>query len=713
MMKNMEQMKAKRWTKKWLASCLSLAVLLAVSMTGCASASNRIDFAGAEETLASQAAGTVAAGKGGAVADAFHYEAKAAQREDTTKASPLSGDTAGVDAQFITSPLYRLSETAAVGAAPGAVEDVKAAAEDSLKTEETARSSEAETTEAGTTAAETSAVIPTAASIHVQNYDGSTTPVVPEPTTPLERVVWNSCKIEGDEVVLRASMTGSFTPSNTKMGEDTNFYLLQLEPFEDDIAGHRYTAMLPKNAEDLTFRLPLNNGKPDSRLFDKFVLCIWDGSKYIAVSDFVYINNPEVVAKYQEQYQEPMSKKGLLIELTQIADAFELGVHNVIVNIPFNVLFGEGIDYEYEGETYHFNKTVVETYDKTISMFSNKQMNVTAILLNGWNASTPDFYYPGTAQASAETAAYYHFNTRTEQGYKDLKAIGSFLADRYSGRNPNHGRVSNWIIGNEVNNQFWNYIGAMDLNSYTAEFARTFRVFYNAIKSTSANDRVFFSVDYNWMREANGTTKYNARDFLDTFAAKVRTEGNIDWGLAYHPYSYPMNEPEFWDDFNTGLVAYSETTPIVNIANLAVLTNYMQRSELRDRNGSVRHIILSEEGFTSQSASRGTVEELQAAAFAYAYYIVDSNPYIDAFILSRQIDAPSEAANSMAFGLWTTDATADVNIQPAKRKYIWPVFKNIDNQQYTLEVSAFAKKILGIQKWSDVIPNFKWARFEQ
>ena len=726
-----------------------MAALLAVSVTGCASASNRIETSVDNQAADGQAVS--AAGAAGeqatatlSVADdgtsgefasglwtkptahaldgAFHYEARAKDREDMTKASPLTGNEA-VDEQFITSPLYRMAETAAVGVAPGAVADVKAAAADNLKTDADKQKEAGEAGSSGDgktsarseqqTAAETSAVIPTAASIRVQNYDGSTTPVVPEPTTPLERVVWNSCLIEGDEVVLRASMTGSFTPSNTKMGEDTNFYLLQLQPFEDDIAGHRYTAMLPKNAEDLTFRLPLNLNQPDSRLFDKFVLCIWDGSKYIAVSDPVYINNPEAVAKYQEAYHEPLSKKGLLIELEQVADAFDLGVHNVIVNIPFNVLFGEGIDYQYEGETYHFNKQVIETYDKTISMFSNKQMNVTAILLNRWNPATPDFYYPGTTEVNTQTAAYYHFNTRTEQGYKDLKAIGSFLADRYSGQNPNQGRVSNWIIGNEVNNQFWNYIGAMDLNSYAAEFARTFRVFYNAIKSTSANDRVFFSVDYNWMRDANGSTKYNARDFLDAFAAKVRTEGNIDWGIAYHPYSYPMNEPEFWDDFNTGLVAYSETTPIINIANLAVLTDYMQRSELRDRNGSVRHIILSEEGFTSQSATRGTVEELQAAAFAYAYYIVDSNPYIDAFILSRQIDAPSEVANSMAFGLWTTDATEDVGIKPAKRKYIWPVFKNIDNQKYTLEVSAFAKEILGIQKWSDVIPNFKWARFEQ
>ena len=73
-----------------------------------------------------------------------------------------------------------------------------------------------------------------------------------------------------------------------------------------------------------------------------------------------------------------------------------------------------------------------------------------------------------------------------------------------------------------------------------------------------------------------------------------------------------------------------------------MLTDYFQRGEMRDPNGRVRHIILSEEGFTSDSATRGKVYDIQAAAYAYAYYLVDANPYIDAFILNRQVDAVIE-----------------------------------------------------------------------
>ncbi|MBQ9421072.1 MAG: Tat pathway signal protein [Lachnospiraceae bacterium] len=553
--------------------------------------------------------------------------------------------------------------------------------------------------------------IPTASAFTVFNADNTISSVVPEPQQPSEHIRWEACRIEGDDVVISASLEGGITPSNTKMGEDTNLYLLELKPYEDSIADHRNVTYLPKNAQDLTFRIPLNKDTAEDRLYNRFVACIWDTDHYIPVSEPVYINNPEAVAAYTDPYAEPLSKKGLLIERSQISDAFALGVCNVIVNIPFNHLMGEGIDYEYDGEIYHFSSHTVGVYDKTISAFSNKSMNVSVVLLNGFNANTPDFFYPGAKQTGA--AKYHHFNAATQEGFKTICAVASFLAQRYNGHDADHGRVQNWIIGNEINNQEWNYLGPMDMGSYLHEYERAFRVFYNAIRSTCANDRVFFSLDHNWNREANGRTRYNARDVLSSLSALIDSHGNIDWGLAYHPYSEPMTEPEFWDDFSSGQATYYDDSPVVNFANLSLLTDYMQRPEMRDRAGHVRHIILSEEGFTSKSPTRGDVQKLQAAAFAYAYYIADSNIYIDSFILSRQIDAPSEVKQSLAFGLWTTSSITDANIEPLQKKYIWDVFKNIDRRSTTLEYTAFAKEILGISRWSDVIPNFRWARYEK
>lgn len=67
------------------------------------------------------------------------------------------------------------------------------------------------------------------------------------------------------------------------------------------------------------------------------------------------------------------------------------------------------------------------------------------------------------------------FNAETEAGFDQTKAIASFLAQHYSGDNPNYGKVSNWIIGNEINNQQWNYMGPMDLTNYVKAYQKAFR----------------------------------------------------------------------------------------------------------------------------------------------------------------------------------------------------------------------------------------------
>ena len=534
-------------------------------------------------------------------------------------------------------------------------------------------------------------------------------PVKPAPT---EFAHIYECAISGDQIVIDGQMEGSFSDSAYY---DNYLYLFEQKPYQRDLKGRTdYAAWITKG-DALHFSIPLNHGTQSDRLYSSFVVAVYDGEEYIQVSNEVYVTNPEVMAKYTEPYKTGQTKKGLLIQTTQsmIADAFELGVNHVIVNIPFSHILGSGIDYTYDGRTYHFSSDVLAVYDDTIRRMSEKNMTVTAVLLNDWNNATPQLYYPGVTRQPAGTANYYGFHVATEEGFETLKAIAAFLTERYSSLQSPYGRVSNWVIGNEINNQLWNYMGPMSLEQYMEEYVRAFRVFYTAIRSTSSTSRVFFSTDYNWLHEADGRLKYNAKDVLDTFNSMVVPGGPMDWELAYHPYSIPMVEPEFWNDAETGLIKNNASSPVVNMINLNVLTDYLQQPQFLMRSGKPRHVILSEQGFTSQSHSRGEVEELQAAAIAYAYYLADSNPLIDAFIMSRQVDAPSEVAASCSFGLWSCDMSKPNDIVPTMRKQSWTVYKNIDNRKRTLETTEKYKKYIGIEKWSDVIPDFKWKSQEK
>lgn len=520
---------------------------------------------------------------------------------------------------------------------------------------------------------------------------------------------FSSCMITSDKnnVVLEFSSTGEIE------GTDGNVYLLELAPYEDSVEGRTDYLIAKSIGEQASVQIPLGYYQNKDRLYNKFLLAVWDGEKYVPVSSFRYISNPEIMAENTKEFKEPLTKKGLNIELSMLSDAFDLGVKHASTNIAFSQIMGSGIEYEYNGKIYHFNKAIVDAYDKTISSLSNKDISVSVIILNDWNPSTPNLVHPGVKKT--KNVNYYMFNAVTREGYEQTRAIMSFLAEHYDGSNPDYGKVSNWIIGNEINNQQWNYIGDMDVEQYVREYQRAFRVMYTAIKSVSANDRVYFSLDYYWNDPKNKDNKqrYGGKEIVDIFNHLSVTEGQMDWGLAYHPYPIPMTEPEFWDDGSTGLITNNFDSPVINFANLSVLTDYFCQDSMRNSKGEVRHIILTEEGFTSMSPIKGNVEDLQAAAIAYSYYLVDSNPYIDAYILSRQVDAPSDAKSSLYFGLWNCDMNQPNDIIATTQKRSWRVFLNIDMKRYTLDNTAFAKEILGIEKWSDIIPNFRWRALEK
>ena len=524
---------------------------------------------------------------------------------------------------------------------------------------------------------------------------------------PSESVRLHSALITNNtKVEINGNLTGDNTADNNKL------YLFELKAYEDNLGTRTdYISELDRNTTIKT-SIDLLEGQENTRLYSKFLIAIKKNNKYYPISNAIYITNPGEIAKSKLPYQDANSKKGLLIDMNMLSDAFELGVKHAIVNFNLDQILGEGIDYTYEGKTYHFNKNAIATYDTTVSTFSNKSMQVTAVVVNSWNNTHKELMYPNVVKNN--TAIYYGFNAKTKEGVETTRAIASFLAERYSGDNYNYGRVSNWVIGNEINNnENWNYMGPMDVEKYSKEFARSFRVFYTAIKAKSKNARLFFSVDYDWNYPKANKLKYRAKQVIDLISENINTEGNIDWNLAYHPYPLPLTSANFWDDVNTGQIKQDETTAIINFANLHVLTDYLKGANFRDTSGKVRRVILSEQGFTSKSPDKAEDKDLQAAAFAYAYYIADSDPYIDSFILSRQVDHPVETRDSLYFGLWNTDPAVTDKSKATDRKKIWAVFKNIDSRTQTLSQTEFAKKIIGINKWSDVIPNFKWKSLEK
>ncbi len=497
-----------------------------------------------------------------------------------------------------------------------------------------------------------------------------------------------SCLIDAGSGKVVVTATGDGIPAS----DDKYYYLFALNTYDTDITeGNEYITREYKD-NTTVMEASLNYNRAGSRLFKKFAVAVKKDGKFILVSTPHYITNPEAIAKYTSVYQQPASKKGLLVDPNRLrgGELDDLSVKQAAYNIPVARLLGPTtssayptIHYTYNGRTYAFNGQVVAEYDIVFGTLTAKGISTTAIILNNYSSSYLSLIHPKARVAGA--APYYMFNGAEESGVEYMAAVATFLAERYSGNG--HGRISNWVIANEINaRKEWNYIEKLDTASYVEEYAKAFRVFYTAIKSVSSSARVYIPIDQQWDRNLKNNPNYDGRDILDEFNRNITEKGNIDWGLAQHPYNVPLTEARIWK--SNKLVKHSVNTSMITMANIEVLTDYMEQEQFLDSGGEVRSIILSEQGYTSHAG-----EATQAAAFAYAYYRAENNPHIDGFLLNRQTDAPEEVAQGLAFGL---------NHSGGSHKQIYNVFKHIDMADHA-QYTDFAKSIIGISSWSEIM----------
>lgn len=489
---------------------------------------------------------------------------------------------------------------------------------------------------------------------------------------------------EGGKVVVSLSAPG------LPVSDDKYYYLFEEKIWEDSgTEGREPLTRTYKDAE-VELTVDLNRGSADSRLNSRFYLAVKRDGTYRPVCHARYVENPEALASYNYSGTSHASKKGLLIDPTKSTGGEwdDLGVQYCTYNFPLSHILGgtsnaayPTIAYNYHGKTWYFNGAHIHQYDYLFSTLTRKGIDITGIILDDAStAAYPAFTHPSARSGS--TAPYYMFNGVTEDGVEAIGALATFLAGRYTGGD--HGRVQNWIIGNEVNaRKEWNYMpSGTGLSEYTEAYAKAYRVFYNGIKSVNAGAGVYICLDQQWNRSKKNNPDYNARELLDSFAVTIRDFGDINWGLAYHPYSCPLTQPAFWKATNN--VKQSVDSPFITMNNIGILTNYMHQDRFLTKSGQVRSIILSEQGFTSTSG-----QDVQAAAVAYAYKIAAANPDIDIFIYARESDHAVEVAQKLALGLNDTGGGH-------KRSY--NVYKHMDKADAS-SVIDFALGIIGISRW--------------
>lgn len=499
----------------------------------------------------------------------------------------------------------------------------------------------------------------------------------------------SSCLISGEEVVCH--LKASSVPSS----DDGKYYVYADEVYEDGPIGSIVASV--DAGKDVSVSFPLNYNTSKSNLSRKFLVAAKRGGQMLQVSDEHYITNPEAIAAYTSARRD-MGIKGILPDVTKVSNGElqDLGIKQVVYNIDLGEICSSGvapgaISFAYNGHTYYFNGDLISKYDSTIRSFNNYGTQVTMILLNGGKgAYGQDLIHP---LAQGGDCPGYALNVADAAGTEHLKAIAAFLGQRYSGQS-GCGQVDNWIVGNEVNARTsWWYTqsDSMDLNVNI--YVKAFRIIYNEMKSKNGNVRIYNSIDQEWNRKSNPGS-FLAKGYLDQFNYYMNREGNIDWGLSFHPYNSPLYDPYAWNG-PAVWVKNSISTPYITMQNLDILIDYMHKGQFLNPSGEVRSISLAEIGYTSAFG-----DAAQEASIAYGYLKAASCPDVDAFILFRQTDDAHEMESHLALGLY------DLN---GNKKPSYEIYKSLGTANEAA-AKARASEIIGMDIDQMISQNIMWTR---
>ena len=236
--------------------------------------------------------------------------------------------------------------------------------------------------------------------------------------------------------------------------------------------------------------------------------------------------------------------------------------------------------------------------------------------------------------------------------------------------------IDNWVIGNEINSQLYNFYGEASVEDYTKKYCESFKICYKQIKDKNLDANVFISFDQGWDIPAYNVRiaghnkilskyRYNAKEqiaLINNYLGK-----NIEWGVSLHPYPAPVDSSYFWDDEYAGYVIDSdiedERPYYLTLKNCDLAVHYLNESRFLNIKNEPRKIIISEFGLTSHDGQRE-----QAAGLYYLWEKMSQIPNVISIIYNAQTDLQ----DGYNFGL-----TSDKN----KKRLIWAVFRDMDKDE--------------------------------
>lgn len=463
---------------------------------------------------------------------------------------------------------------------------------------------------------------------------------------------------------------------------DEYYYLVYVDSNSGKVKKTAAQVRKPEKAKaKITFKLDVT-GHPEY-VQGKFAVAVKKSkTAYTLISGKNYVSSPEKLSINKTAYFLPKTKKG--IQSTSVSQVTETKSKTVFFNLFASDIMRTGYGaeaYQYNGKTYYFSG--LYNFQDFVRQCNAKGIQVTAQISLDRNSYTQDLT---TGQSPYGETAFYGWNTGNSAAREKMEAAFAYLGEKFGS---NDCYVSNWILGNEVNSASrYYYVGNVSLDKYMSMYSEAFRCLYNAVRSSRASSKVFICLDNCWNQKNIFSVCYTSRSTLDTFASKVtKLQKGLDWNLAYHAYSQPLTESQFWSSINAPLLTNDgNTATFITMHNIQALTDYV-----RNRYGSNTRVILSEQGFSSSFGGQAN----QAASMALAYYKAACNPMIDAFIIRSYEDEAHEVAQGLALGLRDTSG---------KKKTIYNVFRYMDSSSSLKYTGKVLNRQVG--NWQSMVPGY-------
>lgn len=483
------------------------------------------------------------------------------------------------------------------------------------------------------------------------------------------------------------------------------FYLSEIPPYMDVTKVEK--TLYKVRLTDSSFKIKLDRfvereGINYDRLLSKWaILKQGSGGGDLLVSHARYADDIQSIQSLESI--KLVNKKGLggIISNKYIKDLSLLNISSATINVPITHFMhltprSGDIEHTYGGKIYYMDEEYLRNTLDIALLAATKERNISvaAIILLDPAARCADPDLGAILQHPDNNGGTYTMPDITNaESVNCYAAALDFLAKRYCRIDNLYGRISRWIMHNEVDGGIdWANMGIKPVTVFTDTYVKSMRMCYNIVRQYDANAEVFASFSHSWT-EISNPGWYTCKEIVDLLNIYSRTEGDFQWGLAYHSYAQDLTNPCTWIDPNAQL---SMATPFITFKNLEVLNKWALSKENKYKGTIKRSIWLSEAGVNSPTYSDEDLQK-QAAGFAYAWKKINALEGIDGIQWHNWFDHPGDGA---CLGLRKyLDASYKGEAKP-----VWSVYQKAGTSEEDEYFEQFLP-LIGITDW-DIIENF-------